>query len=151
MKLKIIFLLAMAVYLFASCNKETEDWSFCTDCTFETWIGTFKGDGEYYDSIHNEGIVKNVPIEINIENPYNQTLKVTISSPREFSWEFAGQKSDNDYFLNIAGSSQSIILNMYKNDKGDYKLSGVAKLYEYNLHDSIYHTTASATFEVKKE
>ncbi len=151
MKPKIFLLLAVIAVIFASCHKETEQWSYCTDCDIESWIGNFKGNGQYYDTIHYGSEIKDVEIDLNIENIYNQTLKITVSSPHEFSWEFTGQKSDNDYYLNIAGTLQSISLNLYKNDKGDFKFSGVAKKYKYNTTDSTYHTIASATFEVFKE
>jgi subtilisin-like proprotein convertase family protein len=150
MKQTITTLFTLALFIIVSCNKETDDWKFCSGCTIEAWTGTFSGNGKYYDSIHNEGIIKDIPLLINIENPFNQTLDISVSSPQEFSWQFTGQKQDNDYYINIAGSSQSLILNLYKNDGGDYKLSGVAKLYQYNSYDSTYHTTASVTFEALK-
>ncbi len=146
--MKYIFLLLLILVFFPCCKKPVDDWNFCNGCPEHAWIGNFSGNSEYYDIVHDNGIVKHLPVNLTVDSVLNQTLKIHISSPQEFSWQFTGTKSDNAYYFSIVSSSQLINLNLYK--KGDaYKLTGTAKKYHTLQSDSII-IDASMSFEVYK-
>ncbi len=140
--------MAVLALLFAGCRKTGNDWTFCNGCDRTVWLGTFSGSGNYYNA-YDGNMPRNVPVTLLIDSLSGQTLKITVVSNPDFSWAFAGQKKDNTYYLTLAGSSQSLSLNLYQKS-GAYKFTGTAKKFHRPKPDSVV-LDASVSFEVLKE
>lgn len=143
----LILFTIIGLLLFSQCKKENENWTYCVDCDFNAWIGTFEGMGIYYSDIDGK-TVNDVPTVVTIDSSSATILKTTITVENHFSSSFAINKTNNDYFINIPGSSQSLALTLSK--KGiSYKLSGTVKMYHYQ-GDTLFtdHTISFNTFKI---
>jgi len=120
--------------IFAGCKKEEDQWLFCEGCDISAWVGEYSGTGDYYA----DGAIEtefDVPIMLSIENTSGNVLKTSVVVEERFSTSFIYTKNDNDYFIEVPGSSKSLSLTLKKRDS-DYKLSGTVKMYHY-FKDSI--------------
>lgn len=146
-KLKIILPLLIGILLFSQCKKEEESWNFCVDCELGSWIGTFEGNGDYYRE-SDSSCAMDVPTVITIENTSGTMLEVVVVGDKHFSSSTMINKTDNDYFVELAGSNSSLSLTLSKKDN-DYKLTGTAKKYHYQ-GDTLLIIDHSLSYETIK-
>lgn len=145
-KIKLILILFIGTILFSQCKKDDESWTYCVDCNISAWIGTFEGTGVYYSDTDGS-TVENVPAVITIDSGSATILKPTVTAQDYFTTSFTVNKTDNDYYINLPGSSKSLTLMLSK--KGvEYKLSGTVKMYHYQS-DTLF-TDHSISFEAFK-
>ena len=141
------FFLVFLVFIWG-CNKNNEDWMFCNGCDLSVWEGSYTGEGVYYNRLNGDNNQEKVPVAITIELLGGQSFKGTISSKDIVSFSFTGTKTDTDYYFNLAGSNQSVTLNLYKSsDK--YKLTGTAK--RYHIKNDTVVIDESLSYEVIKD
>ncbi len=145
-----VFILAGIILTFAQCKKDEQDnYSYCTGCPIDAWVGEYTGTGTYFTSTTGE-TTDNVEVEVTIENPGGNNMRIDILSPKNVSFQFFGQKNDDEHYFRIAGSTSSLDMNLYKNsNRKDYKINGTAKTYQ-SVRDSI-KVIRSLTFRVFKK
>lgn len=146
-KLNIILLLFILGTLFSQCKKDEEDWTYCLDCEPAEWVGYYEGTGNYYRESDSTNIM-DVPTEITIDSISEIKLRVTIVADKYFSSTTMIYKDNNDYYVEVAGSSKSLSLSLSKRGN-EYKLSGTSKRYHYE-HDTILIIDQSHSFETFK-
>lgn len=122
-----VIVVLLIATLFFQCKKETDDWNFC-ECSVESWVGDYIGNGNYY---HGEELdYQQCDVELTIEQITAQNLKIRIVANDCYSETFYGNKNDSTYYLTISGTSKS--LNMNLKIKGDQlKLNGTAKNFHW--------------------
>lgn len=146
-KLYKIITLLIVVLLMSNCKKEEDNWTACIDCEFDSWVGTYEGNGVYYRDSDSSSVI-DVPTIITVEAYSEKDLKVVIDGDDLYSLSKILYKPNNDYFIEVAGSSSSISLTLYKKDNS-YKLSGTAKNYHYNS-DTVLVIDQSFSYETFK-
>ncbi|MFK5856934.1 MAG: hypothetical protein QM503_12455 [Bacteroidota bacterium] len=146
-KVNKILLLLVVVLLFSNCKKEEESWGPCIDCDLSEWAGSFEGTGVYYQESDSSSVL-DVPTEITIENTSDTRLKVIVDAGLYFSSTTFIYKTNDDYFIELAGSNSSISLTLYQKNN-NYKLSGTSKRYHYNV-DTVLVIDQSLSFETFK-
>jgi len=142
----LVFLSVAAVFM--QCKKETEDWIYC-HCTIESWVGTFKGDGNYYKDEETDAQPVEVEVVIDQFAAYNMTVRIV--APDVYSETFYATKNDSTYYINVNASNKSLVLNLKK--KGaDFKLTGTAKNFHIEVEqDTSYLVTDKVvSFDVVK-
>ena len=145
-KLKIILILIISTILFSQCKKDNESWTYCVDCSIGEWVGTFEGTGIYYSDRDGQTIT-GVPTVVTIDSNSATVLKTTVIAEDYFTTSFTVNKTDENYYINIPGSSQSLNLTLSK--KGtEFKLSGTVKIYHYQS-DTLF-TDHSVSFDTFK-
>ncbi len=147
-KITAILVLLFLVTVYTQCKKETEDWVYC-NCTIGSWVGTFKGDGNYYKD--EETDAKPVNVEVVIEQFATYNLNIRIVAPDDYSATFYATKKDSIYYINVNTSNKSLVLNLKKKD-ADYKLTGTAKNFHMQVEpDTSYLVTDKVvSFDVVK-
>ncbi len=144
-----VIIVSGVILLLGQCKKDSDDYSYCTGCPVDAWVGDFSGTGIYFTSPTGETF-EDVDVEVSIENPGGNNLKINITAPNYVSFQFFGSKSNDEHYFTIAGTSQSLDLTLYKHKNGaDYKINGTAKTYE-NKKDSVL-VDKSLTFSVFKK
>lgn len=145
-KIKLILLLFIGTILFSQCKKDDASWTYCVDCNISAWVGTFEGIGVYYSDIDGS-TVENVLTIITIDSGSVNILKPTVTAQDYFTTSFTVTKTDNDYYINLPGSSKSLTLMLAQ--KGDeYKLSGTVKIHHLQS-DTLFidHSISFDTFK----
>ena len=148
MKIKFTLISGLLVFIFASsCNKQNEpEWNYCTDCTNNIWAGEYVGTGAYY-TINKPEETNEATVTITIDALSEKHLKIVVSSPNKFYASFNAEKSNSEYFFDLAGTEKAIHLSLYKKPP-DYKLTGVAKTFTYRK--GVWVLEKSVSFEVFK-
>lgn len=126
----LVFLLATS-FIFPACDKNNENndgWKNCTECTIESWIGSYTGKGDFIN-LNNNAEVKDVDVSINIEQTATDYLTIYFQAPNIYSATVSGDFSSSDIVF-FAGSSSSISATMFIKD-GKLKLTGNSKKYHY--------------------
>lgn len=148
MKQSLIILCACLIILFQNCKKETEDFSYCSNCEVEEWKGRYTGNGNYFKSSSGE-TTEDVEVIVTVNITSENNLSVNVLSPNILSQNFFGSKDDPFHYLQFAGSSKSLDLNLYKKGE-EYKITGTAKTYKAPNDDGS-NINESLTFRVFKE
>jgi len=143
----IVLILMGTILLFSQCKKEEENWTPCTDCELEVWVGTFDGSGVYYQEVDSTSKI-DVATKVIIENTNNTMLKVNVNSDNLYSSISFVNKNNNLSYIELAGSNSSLSLTLTKKDN-DYRLSGTSKKYHYD-GDTLLVIDYSLSFEVLK-
>ena len=126
MKQGLVILAGLCIVLFSQCNKETENFVYCNECSIEEWEGNYSGDGTHFKA-STATTKEDVEVIVNISINSNDKLSINVLSPNYLSENFFGSKEDTEHYIQYAGSSKSLDLNLYK--KGvEYKLTGTVKL-----------------------
>lgn len=134
MKKLIVAIMVLFVVFFQNCKKDNSTYSFCTGCPIEAWAGDYSGTGTYFTTNTGETI-PDVEVDLIIENPGGNNLKINITSPKHVSFQFFGAKDNDEHYFTIAGSTQSLNLTLYQKGN-EYKINGTAKTY-ISAKDSI--------------
>lgn len=137
----------IGVLLFSQCKKDEEDWVFCVDCDLSSWVGVYNGSGVYYTDYDGGSSALDVPVVVTIENSSGTILKTNVTAEDFFTISFIVDKTDNEYIIELPGSSSSLSLTLSKRGN-DYKLSGTAKSYHHQ-GDSLFIYN-SISFDVFK-
>lgn len=133
-----IVLLAAVSVFFMQCKKETEDWTFC-NCTIESWVGAYKGTGNYYEDEATDARVVEVEIVIERFAAYNLTVKIDV--PDLYAETFYATKDDSAYYINVNANNKSLVINLKKKGVG-FKVTGTAKNYHMEVEqDTSYVVT----------
>lgn len=141
-------MLSLLVVLFQNCNKEEDDFVYCTDCPIEEWDGNFTGSGTFFKASSGT-TTEDVQVSVNISIKSGDKLAVNVLSPNLFSKSFQGTKEDSNHYMQFAGSNQSLDLSLYK--KGtEYKITGTAKTYKIPSGGGLA-INESLTFRVFKQ
>lgn len=142
-----ILLLLFVTISLMGCKKDNNSWLFCDGCTLDEWVGNYSGKGDYYSDSNGE-TQHETPITLTLENPSGRVIKTTVVVEDKFSTSFTTTKSDDDYFIEVPGSSKSLSLTLSKRDS-EYKLSGTVKLFHYEKDTIVIDHSIS--FESFKE
>jgi len=150
MKNLILITIVFLALFFQNCKKdEQDDYSYCTGCPVDAWVGEYTGTGDYFTAATGETF-EDVEVEVTITNPVGNNLKIDIVAPNHISFQFFGAKNDDEHYFRLAGSTRSLDMNLYKNSNGtDYKINGTAKTFQ-SARDSI-EVIQSLTFRVFKQ
>jgi len=146
-KLIVLLILVASFLLFSQCKKDEENWASCSDCELKVWVGTFNGNGVYYQEVDSTSKI-DVATNVIIENTNNTMLKVFVESDNLYSSTTFVNKNDNLSYIELAGSSSSLSLTLTKKDN-DYRLSGTSKKYHYE-GDTLLIIDYSLSFDVIK-
>lgn len=133
--------------LFQNCKKE-ENFTYCTDCALETWVGDYSGSGAYFDA--SNGNTSDTEVEISIENPYNDLLEIHVKAEQYLSEKYTTSKDDTQHYITINSGAKSLDLSLYQKDL-EYKLNGTLKHNHWNNKDSVWVMDRSLTFSVNKQ
>lgn len=134
--------------VFTHCKKETDDWTFC-NCTIDSWIGNYTGNGNFY--LGDEVDAQQLEVELTIQQIASDNLNIRVVADDVYAETFYGIKRDSTYYLTINGTSKSLIMNLKV--KGDQlKLSGTAKNFHWKFEgDTSYLVTdKTLAFDVLK-
>lgn len=145
-KFKLIFVLFIVTILFYQCKKDDENWTYCVDCNISSWVGTFEGIGIYYSDTDGNTI-SDVPTIFTIDSSSATVLKTTVIAEDYFTTSFTVNKTDDNYYINVPGSNQSLNLTLSKRG-AEFKLSGTVKIHHYQ--SDILFTDHSISFETFK-
>ena len=131
--------------LMAGCTKNSQsDWNYCEDCSASQWAGNYSGTGDYYNGSSNMQYL-DVSTTVMVTSTSEDGLKIEVSLPDYYQISFTTVKDNNDFFINVPGSSNSLALTLTQNGK-DNRLTGTAKSYHYKADTLI--VDHSASFEV---
>ena len=130
-KIRSILIVLFIASLFMQCKKETEDWVFC-NCGIDSWVGEYKGNGNYYKD--EEVNAETVNVQVNIERFSPKNLTISVIASDVYSQTFYGIKDDSTYYLTINGSNKSLTMNLKKNEN-ELKLIGTAKNFHWETKD----------------
>lgn len=136
MKIQLLTILVLGVLILQpGCKKEDSDsWAYCDGCPLEAWVGEYEGIGEFYDS-NAEEFTTNIPSTISIVNSSDKILKIVVVGEDYYSRSYTKTKDDDDYSLEIFGSTASLSLSL--SQKSDaYKITGNIKQY-HSKKDSV--------------
>ena len=124
-----IIIIAGFLFLFTNCKKdETEDFSYCTGCPIEEWVGDFAGKGTYFKA--STGTTQeDIDVTLKVKITSGDNLSFNILAPNYFSQVFYGSKDNDQHYIQIAGTAKSLDLNLYKKVT-EYKITGTAKTYK---------------------
>jgi hypothetical protein len=146
-KPKLILFIITGLLLFSQCKKDNENWTYCVDCDINSWVGSYEGTGVYYSDVDGK-TVNDIPTLVTIDSSSATILKTIITVENHFSTLFTINKTNDDYYVNVPGSSQSLALTLSK--KGiSYKLSGTVKIFHYQA-DTLFtdHSISFETFKI---
>lgn len=150
MHVRLLFFLGITFLMFSlGCKKETtSDWAYCQDCAASVWVGNYEGNGDYFSESSSEQLI-NTPVEIRVEQLSDTRIKFYVLAPDLYEASFTATKNDNYYYINLAGSSSSLIANLTQNDAQN-RLTGTAKHYHYvyTAIDTTLVIDHSLSFEV---
>ncbi len=140
----------MALFM-AGCgdkDKTGDNWKTCSDCTLESWVGSFSGEGIYYDAALGDE-APGLEVTVVFQATGTNYLTASINVPNYFSTTVSGEMV-SPYSISFAGSSSSITGTMYKkySRDGEYKFSGSAKKFHFKGDDLIVDEVV--TFDVNK-
>ncbi|MBN3035266.1 MAG: hypothetical protein JW861_06745 [Bacteroidales bacterium] len=124
---KTFWMLMMAVIMIASCSKDKEEETTnCYDCTISSWLGTFMGTADVYNSVSNETLTGR-SITVRFEQAGEDYLTVYVAVPNLFNENMSGSFY-LPYSVSFAGTLKSFSATLKK--RGDQLLlSGNAKNY----------------------
>jgi len=143
-----LIILAGIILTLMQCKKEKQnDYSYCTGCPIEAWAGDYSGTGTYFTTNTGETI-PDVEVDLSIEHPGGNNLKINIRSPKLVSFQFFGTKNNDEHYFTIAGNTQSLDLTLYQKGN-EYKINGTTKTY-ISIKDSVV-VNKVLTFRVFKK
>ncbi len=149
MKQLAILLLIVGGILFSQCNKEEDNFSYCTGCPISLWVGYYDGTGSYYTVISGE-TMDGVEVNVTIENPYDSTLKVTVNAPNYITGSFSKPKTDDNHYILFGSGSNTLDIGLRQRGN-EFQLDGTLKKNSWNKIDSIWVVDQSLTFQVLKK
>ncbi len=114
-KPKLILFIITGLLLFSQCKKDNENWTYCVDCDINSWVGSYEGTGVYYSDVDGK-TVNDIPTLVTIDSSSATILKTIITVENHFSTLFTINKTNDDYYVNVPGSSQSLALTLSKRE-----------------------------------
>jgi len=141
-------LLIFALF-FQQCKKASDSFSYCTGCPVSSWEGYYIGNGNFFTANTGETF-ENVEVTLNIDNTYDSTLVINVSSPTYISENFSASKKDENYYLLIGSGSRILDLGLKKKGN-EFKVEGTLKLNSWNKVDSTWTVNKSLTFVAFKK
>ncbi len=151
MKLRFLFVISGLLVLSQwGCKKDSSpNWIYCQECGADQWVGTYQGLGDYYKNSDTSNVV-NIETQMEIENLYENVLSISVVAQDVYQTSFTASKDDNEYFINIPGSSKSLYLTLSQNGNQN-RITGVTKVYHWEyVPDTILVIDHSLGFEVIK-
>ena len=148
MKRLLIVIITLVAFSFQQCNKDKENFIYCTGCPVAAWDGYYDGSGAYFVTETGEQ-VDGIEVKVTIVNTYDSTLKITVDAPSYMTENFTTSKIDDNHYVNIASNERSLDLGL--SVKGnEYKLIGTLKKNRYNKIQEIWETDRYISFETYK-
>lgn len=128
----------------ACTDKENDDggWSVCSDCTIDSWIGTFEGTATFFDG-SNLSTEDGLEMTIRFEETGADYLTAYIITPNYYSTTLSGELNTG-YSVSFAGSGASLSATLYKKE-GMLKITGTSKKFHYKIDNLVIDE--SITFE----
>ena len=151
--IKYLSVLLVLGFLFVSCEKQQEkEWNRHYGYTNEEIIGSYSYSNvaEAFDGLTESAYCHICEdARINVTARSESIIEFTVNCPSdEFNRTFEGRPSstDNDFLIQMTAPSGSphsdykLLVYVYKNEKGDIRLHGYARLvkYEYNPETEEY-------------
>jgi hypothetical protein len=135
----------------AACGEKDdtgEKWRTCSDCTLDSWVGSFSGKATYFDAV----LVNEVP-DLDATVVFQKTgdiyLTAYVTIPEYFSATMSGGWT-SPYSISFAGSGTSVSGTMYTRYDRDseFRFSGNSKKFHYKGNELVVDEVV--TFEVYK-
>lgn len=141
----VIFILALG---FQQCNKEKENFAYCTGCSVSAWDGYYAGNGAYFAPEPADN-ADGIEVKVTIVNTYDSTLKITVDAPGYITENFTTSKKDEYHYINIWSDERSLDLGLSKKEN-EYRLTGTVKKNRYNKIDEVWEVDRYVSFETYK-
>lgn len=148
MKFNLKFVPCILFLLFSSCEKKEnkDQWSYCSSCTIDSWIGTFSGTGTY-TNLNTSQTESNINVQIAIAETAPDYLMVDFESSGYMSITVNGEP-ESAYIISFAGSGKSVTSTLYIKENV-LRMSGNAKKFHYKTDTLVMDEIVN--FEVYKE
>jgi hypothetical protein len=145
----ILVSVVFSLMFFIHCEKDNNnDFIYCQECPFESWLGLYEGSGTYFISNSGETL-EGVNVQVTITNPYTENLEIEVKAENYIEDKFLVVKDDTQHYITINSGARSLLLNLYIN--GDqFKLNGTLKRNRFNNGQQTWDVEKSLTFSVFK-
>jgi hypothetical protein len=137
-----VILIIFLLILFQNCNKETEDFSYCTACPLDEWIGDYSGKGTHFKA-STAITTEDVDVFLKIKLTSDDNISANLLSPNLYSEVYYGSKDNDQHYIQIAALSKTLDLSLYKKGS-EYKITGTAKITQTGNYQTL-------TFRVFRE
>jgi len=142
----ILFINILLVSLLG-CKKDSgPNWVYCQECSADQWVGTYNGKGDYYNGKDVKQYLQ-LETQLEIKQISGNTLQMNILVSDHFQTSFSTSKDDNQYYINIPGSTRSLYLVLAQSGNQS-RITGTAKTYRSTVDTLIIDHSVS--FEVIK-